>query len=112
MSATRVRAAPSASASAAPRASCRRTRKHASWYCPDTLYQVAGQGGANTPYYDVVTGTNLYYPATAGYDLSTGLGTPNAPNLFNILLNSPVCGPVSAPGARPYSFGLAPVPVL
>lgn len=66
------------------------TRKHVFWYGPDTLYQVVGQGGANTPYYDVVSGTNLYYPATAGYDLSTGLGTPNAPNLFNILLNSPV----------------------
>jgi kumamolisin len=65
------------------------TRKHVFWYGPDTLYHVIGQGGANTPYYDVVTGNNLYYPATAGYDLSTGLGTPNAANLFNILLNSP-----------------------
>jgi kumamolisin len=66
------------------------TRRHAYWYGPDTFYQVYGQGGANTPYYDVTTGNNLYYPATPGYDLSTGLGTPNAANLFNILLNSPV----------------------
>jgi kumamolisin len=66
------------------------TRKQVFWYGPDTLYHVIGQGGANAPYNDVVTGNNLYYPATAGYDLSTGLGTPNAPNLYNILLNSPV----------------------
>ncbi|MDN3351438.1 S53 family peptidase [Actinomadura sp. DC4] len=65
------------------------TRARVFWYGPDTFYHVFGQGGANTPYYDVVTGNNLYYPATAGYDLSTGLGTPNAANLFNILLNSP-----------------------
>jgi kumamolisin len=65
------------------------TRKHVYWYGPDTLYHVVGQGGANTPYYDVVTGNNLYYPAAVGYDLSTGLGTPNAPNIFNILLSSP-----------------------
>lgn len=64
--------------------------RHVYWYGPDTIYHVVGQGGANTPYYDVVAGNNLYYPATTGYDLSSGLGTPNAPNIFNILLNSPV----------------------
>jgi len=66
------------------------TRKRVFWYGPDTFYHVVGQGGVNAPYRDVATGNNLYYPATAGYDLATGLGTPNAPNLFNILLNSPV----------------------
>jgi kumamolisin len=66
------------------------TRKQVFWYGPDTLYHVVGQGGANAPYYDVVAGNNLYYPATAGYDLSTGLGTPQAQNLYTILLNTPV----------------------
>jgi kumamolisin len=66
------------------------TRKHVYWYGPDTIYHMVGQGGAYGPYYDVVAGNNLYYPATAGYDLSTGLGTPNAANIYNILLNSPV----------------------
>lgn len=65
------------------------TREQAFWYGPDTLYHVIGQGGVNTPYYDVVAGDNLYYPATPGYDLSTGLGTPNVANIYNILLNSP-----------------------
>jgi kumamolisin len=65
------------------------TRKQIYWYGPDTFYHVVGQGGTNTPYFDVTTGNNLYYPATPGYDLSTGLGTPNAANIYNILLNSP-----------------------
>ncbi len=61
------------------------------YFCfgPDTIYHVVGQGGTNQPYYDVVAGNNLYYPATPGYDLATGLGTPSAPNIYNILLNSP-----------------------
>ena len=33
------------------------------------------------PFHDVTEGTNLYYPATRGYDLATGLGTPDAWNL-------------------------------
>ncbi len=64
-------------------------RRHYYCYGPDTLYHASTQGGANTPYTDVVSGNNLYYPATPGYDLSTGLGTPNATNLYNVLLNSP-----------------------
>jgi kumamolisin len=30
------------------------------------------------PFHDITTGTNLYYPATAGWDFATGLGTPDA----------------------------------
>jgi len=29
------------------------------------------------PYHDVTVGTNLYYPATPGWDFATGLGTPD-----------------------------------
>ncbi|MFN2581825.1 MAG: protease pro-enzyme activation domain-containing protein [Candidatus Dormibacteria bacterium] len=29
------------------------------------------------PYHDITTGTNLNYPATPGYDLATGLGSPD-----------------------------------
>jgi kumamolisin len=66
------------------------TRKHYFCYGPDTFYHLANQRGAvPLPYYDVISGDNLHYPATRGYDLSTGLGTPNAPNIFNILSVSP-----------------------
>jgi kumamolisin len=30
------------------------------------------------PFHDVTVGTNLYYPATPGWDFATGLGTPDA----------------------------------
>jgi kumamolisin len=56
-------------------------------YGPDTFYHLANQPGA--PYYDVTSGSNLHYPARPGYDLSTGLGTPNAPHIFDILSVSP-----------------------
>jgi hypothetical protein len=29
-------------------------------------------------FHDVTSGTNLFYPATSGYDMTTGIGTPNA----------------------------------
>jgi kumamolisin len=44
---------------------------------PSTFYLVANQGGSLHPFFDVTQGNNLYYPATPGFDLATGLGTPN-----------------------------------
>jgi kumamolisin len=37
-------------------------------------------------FHDVTQGNNLYYPATAGYDMATGLGTPDAWNLAQDLV--------------------------
>ena len=36
-------------------------------------------------FHDVTSGNNLFYPATAGYDLATGLGTPIDFNLISDL---------------------------
>ncbi|MFL6054901.1 MAG: hypothetical protein ACJ72W_18585 [Actinoallomurus sp.] len=36
-----------------------------------------------------MAGNNLYCPATAGFDLSTGLGTPNLPAFFDTLVVNP-----------------------
>lgn len=33
------------------------------------------------PYHDVTSGNNLYYPAVTGYDLATGMGTPDVWNI-------------------------------
>ncbi len=44
---------------------------------PATFYQVANQGGNLHPYFDITQGNNLFYPATPGYDLTTGLGAPD-----------------------------------
>lgn len=42
-----------------------------------TFYRVANQKSKLHPYFDITQGDNLYYPATTGYDLATGWGTPN-----------------------------------
>jgi kumamolisin len=64
--------------------------KHWFFYSPQALYYVFNHPGANRPLNDVTTGTNLYYPATTGYDLATGMGTPNWPGIYNTL--APVAG--------------------
>ncbi|GAA4610827.1 S53 family peptidase [Actinoallomurus liliacearum] len=64
-------------------------RAHVFCFGPDTLYHALSVAGANKPYTDVVAGNNLYYPATAGFDLSTGMGSPNLPALFNTLVANP-----------------------
>ena len=45
------------------------------------LYDIAAGKPPYPAFHDVTQGTNLFYPATPGYDLSTGLGTPIAYNL-------------------------------
>lgn len=52
------------------------------FYGPGIFYQVAQHAASQhlQPYFDVTEGNNLYYPATAGWDYATGLGTPNLPN--------------------------------
>jgi kumamolisin len=39
-------------------------------------------------FHDITSGNNLYYPATTGYDLASGLGTPDAYNLIRDLTGS------------------------
>ena len=46
-------------------------------YSPQFYYAVANKNGGGNAYFDVTSGDNLYYPATAGWDYATGLGTPN-----------------------------------
>ncbi len=42
-----------------------------------TFYQVANKHGKYHPYFDVTKGDNIEYPATSGFDLSSGWGAPN-----------------------------------
>ncbi len=53
------------------------------------LYRVGGAAASPGPYHDVTTGGNLLYPATNGYDLSTGWGTPDGRILIPELLAPP-----------------------
>ncbi len=52
---------------------------------PETFYLAAQGKGDKQPFYDVTQGSNLHYPATPGWDYATGLGTPNAMDLFSVL---------------------------
>jgi kumamolisin len=45
------------------------------------LYRLARSSPPYPPYHDVTVGTNALYPAVPGYDMVTGLGTPDAWNL-------------------------------
>lgn len=50
------------------------------------LYRVA-EGAARPGFHDVVLGANAVHPAAPGFDLVTGLGTPNLDNLVRNLLD-------------------------
>src|SRR6266536_2438552 len=45
-------------------------------YSPQLYYAVADKNAGGNAYFDVTSGDNLYYPATPGWDYTTGLGSP------------------------------------
>ncbi|NRD76830.1 peptidase S53 [Bacillus sp. BRMEA1] len=47
-----------------------------------TLYKAFNTTQTYTAYHDITTGKNLYYPATTGYDMASGIGTPDVYNLI------------------------------
>jgi kumamolisin len=56
-----------------------------------TLYNLAKTTQTFAPFHDITTGhtsTATNWPATAGYDLATGIGTPDANNLARDLLGA------------------------
>jgi kumamolisin len=55
------------------------------FYGPGTLYEAAANNGNLHPFFDVVQGNNLYYSAGPGFDMASGLGSPNLPDLYNVL---------------------------
>lgn len=50
------------------------------------LYQLGASSRASQVFHDVTIGGNLYYPATSGWDYSTGLGTPIGAPLVQALV--------------------------
>jgi Subtilase family len=59
---------------------------------PQLFYMVAQGMNGMHPYFDVTRGNNLYYPATPGWDYSTGLGTPNLWDFYLVLSNKLMAG--------------------
>ncbi len=46
-----------------------------------SLYKLYNTSQTYSAYHDVTSGNNLYYSATSGYDLASGIGTPDAWNI-------------------------------
>ncbi len=61
---------------------------HQFGYSPRIFYLAANKGNGLRPYFDITQGNNLYYPATPGWDYSTGLGTPNIADFYQVLARS------------------------
>jgi kumamolisin len=55
---------------------------------PQLFYVVAQNTNGMQPFYDVTRGNNLYYPATPGWDYTSGLGTPNLWDFYMVLCNT------------------------
>jgi len=49
-----------------------------------TIYPLGLGSGYNTDFHDITVGSNGF-PATKGYDLATGWGSPNTDGLINAL---------------------------
>jgi kumamolisin len=54
---------------------------HTLGFLNPALYQIAAHPTPYPAFHDVTQGSNLYYSATPGYDMTTGLGTPDVWNL-------------------------------
>lgn len=53
------------------------------------LYGLFNSTETYPAFHDITTGTNLYYPATANYDLASGMGSPNVFNMArDLVLNA------------------------
>lgn len=51
-----------------------------------TFYTLANHPGKFHPYVDITRGNNLFYPATRGWDYSTGWGSPNFNDILGLEL--------------------------
>jgi len=84
-----------------------------------TLYGLFNGQQQSPAFHDVNTGNNLFYPATTGYDMGSGIGTPDVNNIAHDLASisgggtptptsTPTPTPTSAPDPMPTS---TPTPV-
>jgi uncharacterized repeat protein (TIGR01451 family) len=77
------------------------------------LYAIANSPSYATSFHDTVAGNNTWsqspnlFFAAPGYDLCTGLGTPNGTNLINALLAETVAPTHISPPSPPYGTNLS-----
>ncbi len=72
------------------------------------LYGLFNAQQQSPAFHDVNTGNNLYYPATNGYDMASGIGTPDVNNIAHDLAlisggGTPTPTPTSTPTPTPTS---------
>ncbi len=65
------------------------------------LYTLASSQQQYSPFHDVTSGTNLYYPATANYDEASGLGSPDIYNIARDLAGGTGGTPTPTPTTVP-----------
>ncbi len=65
------------------------------------LYGVFNAQQSLPAFHDVTSGNNLYYPTAAGYDMASGIGTPDINNLAQDLAGSGSPTPTPTPTTTP-----------
>jgi len=80
-----------------------------------TIYSIARSANYSSSFHDITTGNNAWsgspnaFSAVSGYDLATGLGTPNGTNFINALLGSAQPIVHISPPPPPYGTNMAVV---
>ncbi len=77
-------------------------------YANPTLYNLFNAQQQSPAFHDITSGNNLYYPATNGYDMASGIGSPDINNIAHdvALLNgggtpTPTPSPTNTPSPSP-----------
>jgi len=74
-----------------------------------TLYRLFNTPQRYPPFHDVTTGNNLFFPATPGYDLASGIGSPDLYNIARDLASPAAGGGALPPTSTPI---LTPSPTI
>jgi kumamolisin len=76
-------------------------------FASPTLYKLASTQQQFPPFHDVTSGDNLFYPSASGYDMATGLGSPD---VFNIARDVAATGGGPQPTPTPVPTGTVTPP--
>jgi hypothetical protein len=75
------------------------------------LYVLFNGQETQPAFHDVTAGTNLYYPATTGYDMASGIGSPDVNNLAqDLAINAGGGTPTPTPTPAPTGTPTVPTP--
>lgn len=68
-------------------------------FADQVLYGMENGTEPYTPFHDITSGNNLYYPATPNYDQASGWGSPDIYNIARDLASGTSTGPTPTPTA-------------